>query len=115
MTRREAGALSMGRRLVRSNCRSLGSPGFPVELGGVGELHAPFLTERRTRGPILCCVAENPGSLGMTKGQGGASIWRDGSNDNLTDVAHPRLQLAAGISGSITVGGEMRPEIGRSV
>ena len=24
-------------------------PGFPVELGGVGELHAAFLTESRTR------------------------------------------------------------------
>src|SRR5271156_4933947 len=50
------------------NCRSLGFPGFPVELGGVGELHAPFLTERRTRGPVLCGVSVNPGSLGMTKG-----------------------------------------------
>jgi hypothetical protein len=25
-------------------------PGFPVELGGVGKLHAAFLTESRTRG-----------------------------------------------------------------
>jgi hypothetical protein len=25
-------------------------PGFPVEFGGVGELHAAFLTESRTRG-----------------------------------------------------------------
>src|ERR1700728_173069 len=25
-------------------------PGFPVEVGGVGELHAAFLTESRTRG-----------------------------------------------------------------
>ena len=53
----------------RLNCRSLGFPGFPVELGGAGELHAPFFTERRTRGPVLCCVAGNPGSLGMTKGR----------------------------------------------
>jgi hypothetical protein len=51
------------------NCRSLGYPGFPVELGGACELHAPFLTERRTRGIVLCCVAGNPGSLGMTKGR----------------------------------------------
>ncbi len=50
----------------RLNCRSLGFPGFPVELGGFGKLHAPFLTERRTRGPVLCCVAGNPGSLLMT-------------------------------------------------
>jgi hypothetical protein len=25
-------------------------PGFPLEVGGVGELHAAFLTESRTRG-----------------------------------------------------------------
>jgi hypothetical protein len=37
----------------------LHSPGFPVELGGVGELHAPFSTERRTRGLVQCCVAGN--------------------------------------------------------
>jgi hypothetical protein len=28
----------------------LRSPGFPVEVGGVGEIHAAFLTESRTRG-----------------------------------------------------------------
>ena len=27
------------------------SPGFPVEFGGAGELHAAFLTESRTREP----------------------------------------------------------------
>jgi hypothetical protein len=53
----------------QENCRSLGFPGFPVELGGAGEFHAPFLTESRTRGPVLCCVAGNPASLGMTKGK----------------------------------------------
>jgi hypothetical protein len=37
-------------------------PGFPVELGGFGKLHAPFLTERRTRGLVQRCVAGNPGS-----------------------------------------------------
>jgi hypothetical protein len=59
-------------RLIRVvwNCRSLGFPGFPVELGGFDQLHAPFLTERRTSGPVLYCVAGNPGSLGMTKGRG---------------------------------------------
>jgi hypothetical protein len=36
--------------------------GFPVELGGFGKLHAPFLTERRTRGLVQRCVAGNPGS-----------------------------------------------------
>ena len=38
-------------------------PGFPVELGGVGELHAAFFTESRTRGYVQRCVAGNPGSL----------------------------------------------------
>src|SRR5271156_3628689 len=37
-------------------------PGFPVELGGFDKLHAPFLTERRTRGLVQRCVAGNPGS-----------------------------------------------------
>ncbi len=50
-----------------AHCRSLGFPGFPVELGGVGGLHAPFLTERRTRDRVRRSVAGNPGSLGMTK------------------------------------------------
>ncbi len=53
-----------------AHCRSLGFPGFPVELGGVGGLHAPFLTERRTRDRVRRSVAGNPGSLGMTKERG---------------------------------------------
>jgi len=28
------------------------SPGFPVEFGGVGEVHAAFLNESRTRGRV---------------------------------------------------------------
>jgi hypothetical protein len=45
-------------------CRSIfqkpwwASPGFPVELGGVGELHAAFLTESRTREPVWSLVQE---------------------------------------------------------
>jgi hypothetical protein len=27
-------------------------PGFPVDVGGVVELHAAFLKESRTRGPV---------------------------------------------------------------
>jgi hypothetical protein len=34
------------------------SPGFPVEFGGVGEPHAAFLTESRTRGHVRCSVQE---------------------------------------------------------
>jgi hypothetical protein len=37
------------------------SPGFPVEVGCVVELHAAFLTESRTRNPVWCCVTGNPG------------------------------------------------------
>ncbi len=29
--------------------RKSGSPGFPVDLGGAGEIHAAFFTESRTR------------------------------------------------------------------
>ena len=32
------------------------SPGFSVEFGGVGEPHAAFLTESRTRGHVRCSV-----------------------------------------------------------
>jgi hypothetical protein len=39
------------RRLTRS-------PGFPVELVGVGELHAAFLTESRTPEPVWTLVQE---------------------------------------------------------
>jgi hypothetical protein len=41
----------------------LRSPGFPVELGGFGELHAPLFTERRTRTSLWCSVAGNPGAF----------------------------------------------------
>ncbi len=49
------------------------SPGFPVELGGVGAVHAAFLNEGSTRGHVQCCVAGNPGRVGMT-GKGNGSI-----------------------------------------
>jgi hypothetical protein len=38
-------------------------PGFPVDIDGVGELHAAFLTESRTRGRFQGSVAGNPGML----------------------------------------------------
>jgi hypothetical protein len=43
----------------------LRSPGFPVELGGVGALHAAFLTESRTRRHGWSHVQEI--RVGMTK------------------------------------------------
>jgi hypothetical protein len=45
----------------------LRSPGFPVELVGVGEPHAAFLTERRTRSHGWSHVQEI--RVGMTKGR----------------------------------------------
>ena len=52
---------------VKAHCRSLGFPRIPVEFYGVDELHAAFLTESRTRGPVMCSVAGIRGSLGMTR------------------------------------------------
>ena len=50
-------------------------PGFPVELGGVGELHAAFLKESRTRGHCRCQVTGNPVRFGRDdKGYGGVSV-----------------------------------------
>ena len=43
-------------------------PEFPVEVGGVAELHAAFLEESRTRGPVWGCVTGNSGTLGRTWG-----------------------------------------------
>jgi hypothetical protein len=45
---------------------ALRSPGFPVEVGGVGALHAAFLNESSTRGHVQRCVAGNPGPVEMT-------------------------------------------------
>jgi hypothetical protein len=41
-------------------------PGFPVELGGVGALHAAFLNESSIRGFVQRRVAGNPGPVEMT-------------------------------------------------
>ena len=51
-----------GARAVSSGAgwREIRVPGFPVEFGGFGELHAPFFTERRTRGLVQRCVAGKP-------------------------------------------------------
>jgi hypothetical protein len=47
----------------RHNRRSLRYPGFPVGIGEVGEVHAPFFTEGRTRGGVQCSEAGNPGPV----------------------------------------------------
>jgi hypothetical protein len=38
-------------------------PGFPVQLGGMGEFHAAFFTESRIRGIMRCRDVGNPGPL----------------------------------------------------
>jgi hypothetical protein len=47
-----------GLHLLTGKEKGGASPGFPVEFGGVGELHAAFLTESRTRGHVRCSVQE---------------------------------------------------------
>ena len=56
------------------NCRSLGFPGFPVELGVISELHAAFLNESRARGHLECRVVGNPGFARDDKGEGGGAL-----------------------------------------
>jgi hypothetical protein len=43
---------------IKESRMNFANRGFPVELNGVATLHAPFLTERRTRGAVLCSVQE---------------------------------------------------------
>ena len=65
-----------------------GYPGFPVELGGIGELHAAFLTESRTRGRWLVPRSRKSGYSGRQErtirdsrsGRAAADIaWEDRS------------------------------------
>jgi hypothetical protein len=52
--------ISQPRSLVLDGCPMFAQAysGFPVELAGVGELHAAFLNESRTRGCWWCPVQE---------------------------------------------------------
>ena len=45
-----------------------GEPGFPVEVGGAGELHAAFRNESSIRGCLRRCVAGNPGEVTVYAG-----------------------------------------------
>jgi hypothetical protein len=49
------------------NCRSLGSPGFPVESGGSGQLHVVLFRENHIGGAGESREVGNPGTLGMTE------------------------------------------------
>src|ERR1700678_2340193 len=48
---------------VKQQVAPLRYPGFPVEVRGVGELHAAFLTESRKRCHRECSDIGNPGPL----------------------------------------------------
>jgi hypothetical protein len=63
-------------------------PGFPVEVDGVVELHAAFLNESRTRGPVWCCVTGNPGTLGRTWGTHPLLNLRGWCGGDRTALAH---------------------------
>src|SRR5450631_2770711 len=47
----------------------LRSPGFPVEIGGVGELHAPFLTRKGAHATVSSAAWQEI-RVGMTKRRG---------------------------------------------
>jgi hypothetical protein len=49
------------------NCRSLGSPGFPVKSCGFDQLHVVLFGENHTSDAVESGEVGNPGTLGMTK------------------------------------------------
>jgi hypothetical protein len=78
-----------------------GPPGFPVELGGVVALHAPFFTERRTRGFIQCSVTGNPGLASEADNDLSAGGHHASGRGNLLpgDPAAYNLQRQSGRAG----------------
>ena len=64
--RRKSGYVGRKRRAKPINCFTIRlqripgapHPRFPVDPVGFRKLHAPFLNERRTRGPLRCSVQE---------------------------------------------------------
>jgi hypothetical protein len=59
----EFGVSTIGPR----DCRSLGSPGFPIESWGFGQMCAVLFKENHISGAGESCEVGNPGTLGMTK------------------------------------------------
>ena len=49
------------------NCRSLGFPGFPVEICGFDQLHVVLFRENHISGTGESGEVGNPATLGMTK------------------------------------------------
>ncbi len=80
----------------RLNCRSLGCPGFPVKIGGVAN-SMRFSLQKTAHAALASAASRKSGYARDDKGEGGASIWCDGSNDSLTDLVHtfPNLPQAS--------------------
>jgi hypothetical protein len=76
------------------------SPGFPIRLAGVGELHAAVLNESRIPGHWWRRVVGKPGFGRDDKGEGGASI---------------RNQLLVERTGSLHFGRDDKGEDGASI
>ena len=72
------------------------TPDFLLRLVALSNSMRLSLKESRTRGPVLCCVTANPGTLGRTWGTLCYSV-RIGGGDYLRrnrPLHHPRLNLS---------------------
>ena len=63
-------------RSGRAHCRSLGCPGFPVKVGGVANSMRFSLQKTAHAALSLAPRTGNPGTLGMTKGEGSVHLSR---------------------------------------
>jgi hypothetical protein len=95
-------------------------PGFPVELNGVGELHAAFLTESRTRGRWLVPRSRKFGyaPVGMTNlramthlGMGGGG-WTDSNTPRAASSEDSRTRRLS--TSPIVFWGFSRDQLNRS-
>src|SRR5271168_1834957 len=64
-----------------ANSRSLGCPGFPVKVGGVAN-SMRFSLQKTAHAALSSAANRKSGYARDDKGEGGASIWCDGGNDN---------------------------------
>ena len=70
----------------------LRSPGFPVEVGGVGEVHPALLEESRTRGSVRVCEVGNP--VRSFENHDQASSRRGGEKSRSLHYAPPDFLLS---------------------
>jgi hypothetical protein len=105
---------------VKPQVPPLRYPGFPVEVGGVGGLHAAFLTESRTRRRwgVLRSRKSGYAPVGMTRGRAALTLaavtegWTERHNSNqpgfvcphslqrIQQVARPKGRLSANLDSS---------------